>query len=219
MPEFERVHLVWLTGLSCDGCTIKALGDTTAGGLEALLRGDVAGLPRIELIHPILSLESGEAFVNRLRAAERGELEPFGLVNEAALPQGDSAGAGFYSSLGEEDGKPIRFQEWVTRLAPRAAFVVAWGDCAVWGGPHSLAPNPVASTGTSMFLGPAYRGTTGLPVVNLPGCAPPTILLQVLVSVLRWMRGDGPSLELDETNRPSRLYPEIWKGAFVSWQA
>ena len=216
-PGDDVFHLVWLTGPSCDGCTIGAIGDTTAGGLEALLTGTAAGLPRIELVHPALSFDSGDEFVEHLRRASRDELDPFALIVEASIPNERLAGDGFFSGLGEEDGKPIPIADWVDRLAPRAAIVLAFGDCGVWGGPHSLAPNPSGATGVGVHLGLGYRSTLGLPVINLPGCCAPPVLIATLATLLRHARGDGPPLELDDTNRPIFAYPEKWKGALSVW--
>lgn len=210
-------HLVWLTGPSCDGCTIGAIGDTTAGGLEALLTGGVAGLPRIEVVHPALSFESGDRFIEQLRQAANGTLGPFALIVEASIPNEPRATGGFFSGLGDEGGKPISIAEWVDRLAPEAAIVVAFGDCGVWGGPHALEPNPTGATGVGVHLGLAYRSTLGLPVINLPGCCAPPVLISTLTTLLRYARGDGPPLELDDTNRPRSAYPEMWKGALSVW--
>lgn len=208
---------MWLTGPSCDGCTIGAIGDTTAGGLESLLAGTVAGLPRIELVHPALSFESGERFVRELRRAAAGELDPFALIVEASIPNERLAHGGFFSALGEERGRPIPIADWVDQLAPHAAVILAFGDCGVWGGPHALAPNPVGATGVSVHLGLGYRSTLGFPVINLPGCCAPPVLIATLTAVLRHARGEGPALELDETNRPLFAYPEMWKGALGVW--
>lgn len=214
----DSVTLVWLTGLNCDGCSIKALGDASEGGLEALLTGSLSGVQPVRLVHPILSPESGARFVDLLERAARGELEPYGIVNEASPSTRDAAEPGFYSALGESGGEPMRYEEWLARLAPRAAFVIAWGDCAVWGGPHSLAPNPIGATGTTMALGVDYRSTLGLPVINLPGCAPPHVLLATLRTILRWHAGTGPALELDAVNRPVGQYPVAWDGALGTWR-
>lgn len=216
-PSNDVFHLVWLTGPSCDGCTVGAIGDTTAGGIEALLAGTVPGLPRVALVHPALSFESGEEFVEQLRRAERGDLGPFALIVEASIPDERRANGGFFSGLGEDEGTPIPIAAWVSRLAPRAAVVVAFGDCGVWGGPHSLEPNPVGATGVGVHLGIGYRSALDLPVINLPGCCAPPVLIATLAAILHHAHGDGPALELDDTNRPRFAYPEQWKGALPVW--
>lgn len=211
-------HLVWLSGTNCDGCTIKALGDTSGGGLEALLTGAIAGLPRVRLHHPVLSPESGAEFVGHLERAARGELGAYGVINEGSIPDERRAGEGFFSGLGGDGGaRPITHTEWLERLAPSASFVAAWGDCAVWGGPHALAPNPIGATGTGMLLGVDYRSTLGLPVINLPGCAAPPVLTALLVELLAFAFADGPPPELDDLRRPRAAYRGDWEGAFVAW--
>lgn len=208
-------HLVWLSGPNCDGCSIKAFGETGEGGLEALLTGAVEGLPSVRLFHALLSPESGDAFTAVLRRAAAGELEPFGLINEGAVPV--EPPTGYYSGLGEEDGRPVGLATWVERLARRARFTIAWGDCAVWGGPHSLSPNPTGATGTEMHLGTDYRSAGGLPVINCPGCAAPPFLAALLRELLRWEAGAGPAPRLDRENRPA-AYRDTWEGAFVAWK-
>ncbi|MEO5568776.1 MAG: hypothetical protein ABIR92_09800, partial [Gemmatimonadaceae bacterium] len=216
-PGSDSFHLIWLTGPSCDGCTIGALGDTTLGGLEALLTGQIAGIPPIAIAHPALSFESGDRFTDILRRAADGTLGPFALIVEASIPNEPTAGGGFFSGIGDEGGQPVTIATWVDRLAPRAAAVVAFGDCGVWGGPHSLAPNPAGATGTTSYLGTRFRSTLGLPVINLPGCCAPPVLLATLVTLLRHAGGSGPPLDLDEMNCPRSLYPEAWKGALAVW--
>lgn len=213
----QEITVIWLTGASCDGCTIKAMGDTTAGGLEALLAGSVPGLPRIRLVHPALSFETGEDFVNLMRAADRGDFEPFGLIVESSMPEDDADDSGLFPAFGEEDREPTSVGRWLRRLAAKAAFVIAWGDCAVWGGPHSIGINPMGATGVIGQLGWDYRSVCGLPVVHLPGCAPPPVLLSTVVATLKWLQGDGPPLELDELHRPRGEFDRSWRGAFTAW--
>lgn len=213
--ERSDFTLIWLSGPNCDGCSIKAVGDTTAGGLGTLLTGGVEGLPRVRLLHTLLSPESGDVFTEALRAAGRGEIEPFGLINEGAVPT--EPDEGFYSGLGEDGGHPTGLAAWLDLLAPRARFVLAWGDCAVWGGPHSLSPNPTAATGTEMHLGTDFRSAGGLPVINCPGCAAPPVLVGLLIELLRWEAGEGPAPTLDRDNRPES-YAGPWQGAFVAWK-
>ena len=213
MLDTDVFHLVWLTGMSCDGCSIRALGDPTGGGIEALLQG-TAGLPRVALLHPILSVESGAEYTLALQRVERGELQPYGVINESAVPtrltdepQSDASG-GMRAAVTSLD-----------HLAENAQFIIAWGDCAVWGGPHSLKPNPTGSTGTAMYLGPTYRSALGLPVINMPGCAPPQILNALLIELIACVAQRGPIPELDELGRPKMQYPELWQGAFAAWKS
>lgn len=215
MEQHPEFHLVWLSGTNCDGCSIRALGEGTGGGLEALLTGAVEGLPRVRLYHALLSPESGDDFTAALLRAGGGELGPFGLINEAAVPTEPEAG--YFSGLGEVDGRPAGIAHWLDLLAPRARFVIAWGDCAVWGGPHSLAPNPTGSTGTEMHVGPDFRSGAGLPVINCPGCAAPPLLAGLLIELLRCELGQGPPPRLDRDNRPES-YGGRWEGAFVAWK-
>lgn len=209
MPmTFSRFNLVWLTGPSCDGCTIRALGDPTAGGLEALLTGRVEGVPPVHLYHCALSFETGDAFVEHLREAARGELDPFALIVEASVPDESRARPGFFSVQGTDGDVPISTAQWLERLAPRAAVVIGWGDCGAFGGPHSNDPNPTGATGAWTYLGLEYRSTLGLPVINLPGCAAPPVLTATLLAVLKWAQGEAELPELDDLNRPVFAYPD-----------
>ena len=79
----ERAYVVWIGCGGCDGCTMSVLG-AVSPTLEELLTGDLTDIPRIELIHPVLSLESGSGYVGQLDEAARGRLDPFLLVVEGA---------------------------------------------------------------------------------------------------------------------------------------
>ncbi|MDP8991852.1 MAG: hypothetical protein M3N31_02170, partial [Actinomycetota bacterium] len=69
----EKIYLIWMVGASCDGCTVAVSGGTHPR-VEHLLAGIVPGLPRVELIHTVVSMESGPEWVHNLFMAERGEL-------------------------------------------------------------------------------------------------------------------------------------------------
>ena len=78
----EKIYLFWLVGASCDGCTIAVTGATTPK-VEHLLQGIVPGLPRVDLIHTVASVEVGPDWVHNLFMADRGELDaPFVIVFE-----------------------------------------------------------------------------------------------------------------------------------------
>lgn len=204
--KIDAFTIFWLTGVCCDGCTVSVIGDDSCMPLERLLTGTAEGLPRLELIHPLLSPLSGGEFVDAIRCGTRDECNPFGLVVESSIARVLGGGAS-YGSFGHENGEPVDIGTWVSRLAQRAEFVIAIGDCAAFGGPHAQEDsNPSGATGVELHLGVDYRSRAGLPVIHLPGCPVPPVTIPVLVAVLKWLQGDGPPPELDDLGRPRGLY-------------
>ncbi len=201
----ERACVVWIACGGCDGCTMSVLG-AVSPTLEELLAGDLTSVPRIELIHPVLSLDSGRAYTDRLEDAAEGALDPFLLVVEGSVLDERLAGDGCFSGLGERGGQPIAAAEWVTRLAPKAAAVMAIGTCASWGGIPAAAGSVTGATGLGAVLGRAFRSSTGLPLVNVPGCAPSgDAFIETLAYVFLHLAGLVP-LDLDELGQPRWLY-------------
>src|SRR4051794_8165732 len=81
-----EVHVVWITaGLGCDGDTISITA-ATQPSLEDLLSGALPGVPKVHLHNPVLAYEVGEDFLEVMRKAARGELDPFVLVVEGSIP-------------------------------------------------------------------------------------------------------------------------------------
>ncbi len=106
-------HLIWFGGAGCDGCTMAMLG-AAEPGIEDLLLGRVPDLPLVELVHPTLALESGDAYRRKLELAADGQVS-FVLVLEGsvldakdgAFPEGvfpKRTGEGSFSCLGRQDG-------------------------------------------------------------------------------------------------------------------
>src|SRR5690242_17420038 len=50
LGPLDTLHLVWLGGLGCNGCSLAAIGATNPS-LEDLQRGTVPGMPRVILHH------------------------------------------------------------------------------------------------------------------------------------------------------------------------
>ncbi len=201
----ERACVVWIGCGGCDGCTMSVLG-AVSPTLEELLAGGLTSIPRVELIHPVLSLDSGRAYTDRLEDAAGGALDPFVLVVEGSLLDERLAGEGCFSGLGERGGQPIAAEEWVTRLAPKAAAVMAIGTCASWGGIPAAAGNVTGAMGLGAVLGRAFRSSAGLPLVNVPGCAPSgDAFIETLAYVFLHLAGLVP-LDLDELGQPRWLY-------------
>ena len=211
LGPLEKLYLIWMVGGSCDGCTIAVAGATNPP-VEHLLNGIVPGLPRLELIHTVVSTESGPEWVENLYMAERGELDaPFVITWEGSMFDETKSGDGFFMGLGDdpETGQPITSAEWMKRLAPKAAAVVAIGTCATWGGIPGAEGNITGSMGVMDFLGRDYRSAFGVPVVNVPGCSPiGDNFMETAAAVILFLQGLAPLPEFDELGRPAWLFGE-----------
>jgi hydrogenase small subunit len=212
----KQIHAFWLAGMSCDGCTIGVAGATNPP-LESLLNGTVPGLPQLILHHPALAVEAGDEFIHSFELAERGELgAPYVVCYEGSIADETIAQkyGGYFSALGAENlggdkRRPIPTTEWLKRLAPNAAAVVAVGTCATWGGIPAAAGNPTNAMGVMDFLGKDYRGTAGLPVINIPGCSPVgDNFTETVGMILLFLQGLGPLPEFDDLGRPAWLFKE-----------
>src|SRR6266704_1340672 len=216
LGPLKVVHAFWLAGMSCDGCSIAAVG-ATAPSVEDLLSGTIPGVPRVVLHHSVLSVESGEEFIRNYEMAEKDELgAPYVVIYEGSIPDERMAAAtgGFFSAMGVEkraDGthRPIPSSEWLKRLAPGAAAVIAIGTCATWGGIPSAYGNPTGAMSIMDFLGKDYLSALGVPVVNIPGCSPiGDNFSETVAAILLFLNGYGPLPEFDELGRPAWLFSE-----------
>ena len=208
----DRVYLFWIVGASCDGCTI-AISGATHPRIEDLLNGRVPGLPRIELVHTVLSVESGPEWVENLRLAAEGRLDaPYIIIWEGSIMDETVSGThGYWMGLGEDpaDGRQITSLEWLDRMAPGAAAVIAVGTCACWGGIPAAQGNPTNAQGVMDHLGKDFRSALGLPVVNVPGCSPiGDNITETAAATLLFLNGLAPLPEFDDLGRPAWLFTE-----------
>ena len=213
-----EVHVFWLAGMSCDGCSIAVTGATNPS-VEDLLAGTIPGLPKVVLHHPVLSIGAGGAFIKPFKDAVEGKLgAPYVIVLEGSIPDDQALpdDQGYYSAMGAggfdpetEGDQPNRVTDWVRLLAPGAAAAVAIGTCATWGGIPAAAGNVTGSMSLMDFLGKNYRSALGVPVVNVPGCSPVgDNFTETVGAVLLFLQGIGPLPEFDELGRPAWLFGE-----------
>lgn len=217
LPEgpLKTIHVFWLAGMSCDGCTISTAGATNPS-VEDLLNGNLPGLPKVVLHHPVLSVEAGEEFIHNYRLAWEGELDaPYVVIYEGSIADEGIAErtGGYWSGMGveeREDGpQPVPTARWLDRLAPGSAATIAIGTCATWGGIPSAAGNPTGAMSVMDFLGGDFRSAYGLPVINIPGCAPQgDNFTETVAAVLLYLQGVGPIPEFDALGRPAWLFEE-----------
>src|SRR5262245_6408358 len=104
LGPLKTIHVYWLAGMSCDGCTISVAGATNPG-IEGLLAGAVPAMPQVILHHPVLSVEAGADFVKSFRDAWEGKLgAPYVVVYEGSVPDERIAArtGGYFSAMGVE---------------------------------------------------------------------------------------------------------------------
>jgi len=217
LGPFKSVHVFWLAGMSCDGCSIAVLG-ATAPSVESLLTGKLPGIPIVYLHHTAVQVEAGDAYMDPMRRAWSGDLgAPYVVVYEGSIADESRAQptGGYWSAVGEElagdsgETRQVPSAEWLKRLAPGAAAVIAIGTCATWGGVPAAYGNPTAAMSVMDFLGRDYRSALGVPVVNVPGCSPiGDNFTETVAAVLLFLQGVGPLPEFDDLGRPAWLFGE-----------
>jgi hydrogenase small subunit len=207
--EGLTAHVLWMSsGLGCDGDSV-AMTAATSPSLEDLITQAIPGMPRVVLHHPLLAYEVGAEFMQAWTDAEEGRLDPFVLVVEGSIGTEMINGDGHWSGLGDnpETGQPITTNEWIDRLAPKAAAVVAVGTCATYGGIPAMKGNPTGAMGLPDYLGWDWRSRSGLPIVCIPGCpAQPDNMTETLLYLTLHLAGLSPAPELDEQLRPKWLF-------------
>lgn len=212
----EEIHAFWLAGMSCDGCSIAAVGAKNPS-VEQLINGDLPGLPRVVLHHPVLDVHAGAKFMQPYHQAKAGELgAPYVVIYEGSVADERIAGdsGGYWSGMGAriaEDGshQPIPTAHWLRDLAPGAAATIAIGTCATWGGIPAAAGNVTGSMSVMDYLGKDHLSALGLPVINIPGCSPiGDNFTETVATVLMFLAGVGPLPEFDELGRPAWMFQD-----------
>ncbi len=217
LGPLEKVHGFWFAGMSCDGCTVSVTG-AQAPSVESLLLGAHPGLPRLVLHHPVVNVESGPNYMRPHELAVQGKLDgPYVIILEGSIADETRAVSegGYWSGQGEEPWGPrgelrtVSTSEWIARMAPGAAAAIAIGTCATWGGIPSAEGNPTGAMSLMDFLGKDYRSAFGVPVVNVPGCAPiGDNFTETAAAILYFLQGFGPLPEFDDLGRPAWLFGE-----------
>jgi hydrogenase small subunit len=207
--EGITAHVIWLTtGLSCEGDSVAMTGATNPS-LEDIITGAIPGMPRVVVHNTVLAVESGQEFMQAWYDAEDGKLDPFVLVLEGSVPNEKINGDGYWTGMGvnPENGQPITTNEWIDRLSPKAAAVVAVGTCATYGGIPAMKNNPTGAMGLADYLGWNWKSKAGIPIVNIPGCpAQGDNITEVLMYLVFALAGMAPLPELDDQLRPKWLF-------------
>lgn len=177
--------------------------------MSALAADDVGLLRALErfgirlLWHPSLSEESGAEAMAILEGAAAGRIRVDALCVEGAILTGPN-GTGRFQLL-SGTGRPVA--RWVEAIARHAHTVVAVGTCAAFGGVPMATANPTDAVGLTYtggqsggLLPAGFRSVSGLPVINIAGCAPhPGWLVETLADLAL---GGFDATRLDSLGRP-----------------
>jgi len=151
----EERHVIWLQGASDSGCTMSLLQ-----GVNPDLVDVIRDFRRSVDFHPTLMVPAGDVAQKILDHALAGIAQLDLLIVEGAVPEGT------YCTVGERNGVPIPFEDWVKVLGSKAKRVVAVGTCAAFGGISAANPNPTRSRSVGQVL--SERNDT----INIRGCPP-----------------------------------------------
>ena len=191
-------NLLWLQAGGCGGCSLSLLC-AESPDLQTTL--DDAGIE--VLWHPMLSEASGAEMLDILEAARSREIELDALCVEGAVKRGPKGSGRFHLLAGS--GRPM--MQWVEELAQRARYTLAIGNGAAFGGITSSGGNPTDACGLQYsgerrggLLGPEYRSSGGLPVINIAGC--PIHPDWVTETLAQLAMGDFHDAQLDALGRP-----------------
>ena len=163
--EAVEAHVIWMTtGLGCDGDSV-AMTSAVDPSLEDIVTQAIPGMPKVIVHNPVLAFENGDEFMQAWYDAEAGKLDPFVLIVEGSIPNEELSGEGHWAAMGVDpsSGQPITTNEWVDRLAPKAAAVVALGTCATYGGIPAMKNNPTGAMGLADYLGWDWKSSAGPP--------------------------------------------------------
>ncbi len=180
------MNLLWIHGLSCNGNTQSFLC------AESYLMETFLKSVNI-LFHPSLSPEENleEVVKDILEGKKKLDI----LVVEGAF------GKRTYKLLGE----PL--ETVIKRLAKLSEFVIALGNCAVFGNIPALLDKDIKGLQFRFrerggILGSDFRSGSGYPVINISGCpAHPEWFIVTVLNIVH-----GRKIKLDEYGRPKEFY-------------
>jgi hydrogenase small subunit/[NiFe] hydrogenase small subunit len=147
----QRPPVVWLHFQECTGCS------------ESLLRASHPDIGRLILdiisldYHETIMVAAGHQAEKSLTDTVSNYKGKFICVVEGGIPTKDG---GIYCKIGNRTAMDL-----LADVGPKAAAVIAIGNCATFGGIQAAAPNPTGAVGVNKLL-------KDTPVINISGCPP-----------------------------------------------
>ena len=205
-----KIHLIWLNLASDTGCTISMLQASNPDLIEAVQKLGISAdfwkalmTPDYDLGWVTAGYTQEDTSQVPLFNAAFGTAPVDVLVVEGTPQVGTPKGAtqGFFCTTGKYDGAPVTGYELLQRLASKASYVVAVGQCSSFGGIPAASGNLTGAVPVTEALRQAGVSTKH-PVINIPGCpANPDWTLVALTTVLQ-----GYDPDLDDQGRPKAFF-------------
>ena len=207
-----KVHLIWLPLGGDSGCSISMLQAYNPDLISSVVD---LGLS-LDFWQPYMTPDFDLGWVTAGYTTEDRSQVPlmnaaFGdapvdvLVIEGTPLVGTPTGgaAGGFITIGENNGVPVTGYELLQKLAAKATYVIAVGQCSSFGGIPAGKGNLTGAMPVTDALKAAGVATKN-PVVNMPGCpANPDWTLLTLANAVQ-----GLPIDVDSLGRPSAFYSE-----------
>jgi len=202
MSGVKEIPAVWMGGGTCGGCSVSVL-NTVAPSIKNVLIDEVVPGRHISLkFHTNISAGSGDLVIQAIEDTGQEYEGQFLLIVDGGVPTADG---GVYCMVGERNGEPIPFYQWVVELGRKAMAVIALGTCASFGGIPGAEPNP---TGVKSIMDIFKEDGITTPLINVPGCPPhPDWFIGTVAKLL--IAGLPKSEDLDDWLRPKDFYGQL----------
>ena len=176
------IPVLWLQGQACSGCSVSLLNSIFYTTIDDL------AVNTLDInFHPNLSAAAGNLAVAQIERTYRQG--GYVMVFEGAIPTGSG---GAFCNL----WPGMTYQKAVERYTERAAYILAVGTCASFGGIAAAAPNPTGAQG----LAASYGGKT---VIKISGCP---VHPDWIVGTVAYILANGAAPALDSYGRPTMFY-------------
>lgn len=179
----DAPRVIWLQGAGCDGCAISMLNSIHLATIDDLLLNTLD----VRFQNNLMSA-TGDLAVSAAQAA--GAEPGYVLIIEGAIPTGAN---GKFCTLWPGTSMAAGVQS----FAANAAYILAIGSCAAFGGVSAGAPNPTNALGVGQLIGNDSR------LINIPGC--PTNPDWVVGTVV-YLLANGTVPPLDAHRRPLEFF-------------
>jgi hydrogenase small subunit len=184
--EIRKPPFIWLELGSCVGNSVSLENASNPTLIKLLL--DVIDLR----YHWTVMAAQGDLAVQTLMDTVKNDAGEFYLVVEGSVM---TAHNGKVNYVFARDGQRVTGLQALQEIAPKAKHIISVGDCACFGGPSAMYPNPGGAKGVWDII----KNRT---IINVPGCpAHPDWMIGTFTHLMMYGMP-----ELDAYNRPKMFF-------------